>query len=94
MSVVSLAEKRVERAPHLSGAAKCLGCAHEWAAVAPVGATELECPQCRLMKGRFAYLVSADETWHCNCGNDLFRIRSDAVVYCPNCGDHQVGWFA
>lgn len=79
--------------PHLSGAAQCLGCGHKWAAVAPVGTFELECPECGLPKGRFvAAVVRGELHWECACGCDLFRINKNGIVYCPNCGAEQEGY--
>lgn len=93
-AVVDLGAVRAERQPHLTGRAQCVGCRHEWQAVAPVGTEALECPSCGLDKGRFAEPVMAGKTtWHCHCGNDLFRICEPAEVYCVNCGTAQEGWF-
>jgi len=36
-------------APHLVHEAVCFYCTKMWVAVAPVGTTELECPQCGKM---------------------------------------------
>ena len=92
MTVISLAEKREESGPHLSGIAICLDCKHEWVAVAPIIENEfnwLECPSCGLMKGRFKYHYERDgEQWECNCGNDLFHVKPKGI-YCPNCGQWQ-----
>jgi DnaJ-class molecular chaperone len=33
--------------PHAHGFAQCDACGHRWAAVWPLGADALECPQCR-----------------------------------------------
>lgn len=75
--------------PHLTGRARCLGCKHEWEAVAPVGPVQLECPACGLVRGRFIYNVMHDgDHWHCKCGNDLFRIMPDGT-YCHACGTWQ-----
>ena len=92
MTVIDLAAAREEREPHLSGAAKCLACHHEWQAVAPVGTIWLECPACSLERGRFVRAVARDgDHWQCNCGNDLFRATADGM-YCPNCGVWQSGF--
>jgi len=95
-NIVDLAAARSERREHdhMTGSARCLGCQHQWEAVAPIGTTELECPACGLKKGRFANpVVRGDVTWTCACSNDLFRISGQAQVYCANCGAIQEGWF-
>lgn len=94
MTVIDLAQAKADREPHLSGGAQCIGCGHKWAAVAPVGTAELQCPSCGLEKGRFvASVLHGESTWTCNCGNDLFRINQHAQVYCANCAAVQEGWF-
>ena len=35
--------------PHFVHEAYCFYCTHKWVAVAPVGTSELECPQCGKM---------------------------------------------
>lgn len=93
-NVVSLAERKAEMTPHLTGRAQCVGCQHEWQAVAPIGTDALECPACGLHKGHFAHPVMVGErVWTCSCGNDLFRISRRAEVYCINCAAPQTGWF-
>ncbi len=93
-ALVSLAAARQERTPHLSGEAKCIGCQHQWVAVAPIGAVMLDCPVCSLPKGRMVNpCLHEGSTWVCACGNDLFRISPTAGVYCTNCADVQEGWF-
>jgi hypothetical protein len=82
--------------PHTAGKARCLDCRHEFEAVAAIGATWLECPQCGLMRGRYIYGVErSDPHWKCDCGNTLFSIyysQSGSAVVCNNCGVHQTGW--
>lgn len=76
---------------HGSGEAVCISCKHEWAAVAPVGTTELECPQCARHMGRFKFkwaVPSTTSVWNCNCGNDLFYMTPEGHL-CPNCGTYQ-----
>lgn len=71
---------------YLSGSAKCIACQHKWEGVAPVGTTWLECPSCSLLRGRFINCVDRpNDTWHCDCGNELFVITRGGA-YCPNCG--------
>ncbi len=82
----------IEVETYSTGKAKCLACKHEWVAVAPVGVTWMECPECTLERGRFfAQHVREGEHWQCNCGNDLFYVSPDGV-YCPNCGEWQNGF--
>jgi hypothetical protein len=58
--------------PHLSGEAVCIGCKHQWVAVAPLGTWQLECPSCGSMKGIFRLPVGAergkDLEFACTCG--------------------------
>ena len=74
-----------EHKAHLSGDAKCLGCQHEWQAVAPVGTTELECPGCGLWKGVYACMTAPDTVWQCDCGNQHFYIDDEGAI-CARCG--------
>lgn len=65
-NVISLNDKRPD--PHISGAAICLACRHEWTGVAPIGVFELECPECSTMRGVWRYPLksSADYAiWTC-----------------------------
>lgn len=90
MKVVSLADAREARTPHMAGKARCLDCRHEWVAVAPSETLWLTCPKCSLSRGRFINHVEieGEAHWTCNCGNDLFFITK-ANFYCPNCGTVQ-----
>lgn len=91
--IISLAEAKAAREPHLSGPAMCLCCRHKWRAVAPVGTTEFECPSCGTHKGVFETTVVVGKmVFECNCGCDLFRISPDGP-YCVNCATPAVGWF-
>lgn len=75
--------------PHKTGEARCMSCAHQWIAVAPIGVTWMECPACSAEKGYFIYPCLRDGNhWTCNCGNDLFQITQEGT-YCPNCGNWQ-----
>ena len=80
-----------EKMPHLAGEAKCLACKHEWAAVAPIGATELDCPKCELYKGVFKGLTIPEELWQCDCGNEHFYISPTGSM-CARCGLTQAGY--
>ena len=94
MSVIDMQVEKEKRNPHLCGKARCLACRHEWQAVAPVGSTWLECPECKLLRGRFTMPVERNNSeahWHCKCGNDLFYSVAEGV-YCPNCGEWQHGF--
>lgn len=75
--------------PHLSGEAHCIYCDHKWTAVAPVGTTQLECPECRTLKGVFTYPCEPEgERWECQCGCQLFWI-TPTYSMCYNCGEIQ-----
>lgn len=92
MSVIDLNQARADRTPRLAGPAKCMACAHTWAAVAPIGTVDLECPACHLDRGRFVGNVTrAGLHWTCHCGNDLFHICPEGT-YCPACGEWQKGF--
>lgn len=77
----------VEDGPHISGNAKCLACKHEFTAVAPVGTTDLTCPECLLERGVWAYpLTPADgKIWQCSCGGFHFFILLNGYM-CVSCG--------
>ena len=88
--ILDLEKAREERAPHLSGEARCLACGYEWVAVARVGTIWMECPSCHLERGR--YVGPADREGfhlHCDCDCDLFYITPKGA-YCPNCGLDQI----
>lgn len=74
-----------------SGQAFCLRCKHEWVACSPVGVLDLECPECKTMKGRFRFeFQPADGQLIrvCNCGNEYFYLTPDGHM-CVNCGMYQ-----
>ena len=77
--VLSLADERTNRVSHLSGEAICLDCGHVWIAVAPVVdgyMSWLECPACKLVRGRFKFPIERDGLqWRCQCDNDLFHLK-------------------
>ncbi len=80
------------RLPHCSGNAICFDCNHEWIAVAPTVTTWLQCPSCKLTRGRFKYPHQREGLeWKCNCGNDLFHLKPEGM-YCPNCGNWVTGY--
>ena len=83
--------KKPEKDPHGQGEALCIGCGHEWQAVAPVGVTRFECPECHAMKGlwRFEFAPAEGQmVRECNCGNQLFYLTPDGHL-CANCGIYQ-----
>ncbi len=82
-------QTRIERGAHLSGAAHCLQCKHEWTAVAPVGTVELECPACHTMKGLFRHACEPTAAWTCGCGCYIFMISPKGII-CWNCGDYKI----
>ena len=87
-NVVPFERKVIEK--HGTGEAFCLGCNHEWVAVAPIGLDTFECPECHTMKGRFKFEYSppAGITWTCGCTNQLFNVTKEGI-FCPNCGIYQ-----
>jgi hypothetical protein len=89
-AVIDLAKHKEENSPHLRGRVRCIGCKHEWEAVAPVGTTLLECPECDAHKGLWMGVIMPPERqiWTCNCGGELFYITPDGT-FCPNCGVYQ-----
>lgn len=81
--------------PHMDGDAKCIGCGHQWHAVAPVGVWQLECPSCETMKGVFQHPVGAmdgDLLFACVCGCEALTAYQRAGRFwlrCMACGtDH------
>lgn len=85
-TVVDLREWKERNSPHLSGAAVCFKCKHEWVGVAPVGSVALECPACGCFGGVFRNQVEREGLHYvCNCGNAVFCITPDET-YCPMCG--------
>jgi len=74
-------------AQHLSGTAICSACDKEWEAVAPVGIKELECPNCKTMKGLYKHHLApiTNKLWACHCGNRLFFILK-GQIQCCECG--------
>lgn len=94
--VISLAERR----PHISGNARCSACGHEFVAVVPVGDVWFECPNCGTERALMRYPVLDEPAWPnvfaCNCGCDVFAIRSDEVgdvrIACLACGETQNPW--
>lgn len=76
---------------HAHGEAFCIGCGHEWFAVAETGTTSLECPSCKTHKGRFRfefYPSPGQMVRECNCGNQLFYLTTEGHM-CANCGTYQ-----
>lgn len=73
--------------PYMHGPAICIGCRHEWEAVAPLGATQLECPCCGSFKGVWKHpaVDASRPIWECQCGNEFFAIHDDRIV-CAACG--------
>ena len=89
--------RKQEDQPHLVGTGKCLDCGAEWKAVATVGTTHLECPQCKTSRGVLAGPVDAhvgEQVWTCNCGCELFKIVATPTgqfecILCIKCGKGQ-----
>lgn len=77
------------------GSAVCIGCRHEWEAVAPVGTHQLECPKCHTMKGIFRHPFGSapgDSVFQCNCGCEAMTAyfhKGKFWFQCMSCGiDH------
>lgn len=78
--------------PTMTGEAFCILCDKEWVATAPVGTVWLECPDCHVQKGLFAFPAMPPEGTYvreCDCGNQLFILTPDGH-FCPNCGQYQL----
>lgn len=76
---------------HGVGEAFCIGCGHTWAATAPTGTVNLECPACHSMKGKWKfefYPGPGQMVRECGCGNQLFYMTPDGHL-CANCGIYQ-----
>lgn len=92
--IVNLDDFRPQPA-HLSGMASCLACKHQWAATAPVGTGDLECPSCGLMRGAWQYGVSPPvgaTKYVCVCGCDVYRLSTKELL-CIACGRGMFGWY-
>jgi len=81
--------------PHLAGEAKCVACKFTWAAVAPVGTVDLECPNCGGNRGIWRYPILAPVGGHyfvCNCGCEAMTAYfsgGNFYLRCIACGlDH------
>ena len=84
-NIITMQSKRSQKMiPHLSGTATCLACSHEWVAVAPLSAFELECPECGTMRGVWHYPISND----CGCQHMTIEVHKDGGYYiaCCKCG--------
>lgn len=75
--------------PHIEGKAKCLSCDHEWVFCAPVGTVELECPECKTLKGVSVGCASPEIVLACDyCDNQHFYIQPDLIAICARCGNN------
>lgn len=94
MTVIDLAQAKLDRISHISGPAFCMGCRHEWVGVWPEGSVDLECPECHAHRGRGKFNVTppVDSVFTCNkCENQLFNLMRDGF-FCPVCGmEHSYG---
>lgn len=92
MSVLEFKRRKPEEYEQTAcGEAFCIACDHRWAAVAPTGTIDLECPNCKSMKGHWAFAFSPDVgqlVRSCYCGNQLFLLTPDGHM-CANCGIYQ-----
>lgn len=94
MTVISFAEAKAGRERTWEGKAHCVGCRHEWEAVAPLGTMWLECPECHLPKGTPKYAFGAadgDALLTCTpCGGEALTAYKRAgrfYVMCMACGN-------
>lgn len=74
-----------------SGSAFCLGCDHEWVAVAETGTVVLQCPSCKRHTGHWCFEFQPAEgqlVRSCTCKNQLFYLTPDGHM-CANCGVYQ-----
>jgi len=73
------------------GEAFCIQCGAEWMDVAQTGIVQLECPECKTMKGLLKFPFHFQEgalVRQCNCGNQLFYLSPEGHL-CANCGIYQ-----
>lgn len=95
MSEVIPFARREPKQPHLAGEALCIGCRHTWAAVAPVGVWQMECPACGTMKGVWRFPVGAqdgDACFSCDCGCEAltaYKHHGRFHLKCMSCGTEQ-----
>jgi hypothetical protein len=83
-SVTSLDSRR----PSVTGDATCLHCNKTWTAVAPLGTTALECPNCQLMRGAWLNHTFPDiPVLTCHCGNSFMFILDNGRSMCARCLD-------
>ena len=93
MSVIEFKRKEPQASlgQWASGEAFCIACDHRWAAVAHTGTVDLECPNCKSMKGHWAFHFSPGAgqlVRSCDCGNQLFLLTPEGHM-CANCGLYQ-----
>lgn len=95
-----MAAAREAREPHWTGTAHCLGCKHEWQAVAPLGTMWLECPKCNLPKGCPKYPFGAAEgdliLICAECGSETltaYKRKGLFYVRCMSCGNDMTNAF-
>lgn len=93
-NVIDLQKERAERQPHWAGEVICLGCAHTWQGVAPMGRVDgLECPSCGAHRGviRHNFGPREDElvATCMSCANDVFIpiVEGECItLLCIACG--------
>jgi hypothetical protein len=95
LSVVQFKPREPKEPPHMAGEAICIGCRHTWAAVAPVGTWQLECPSCGSGNGIWRYPTGAHEGdlgFKCLCGCEAltaYKRRGRFYLRCMACADDQ-----
>lgn len=100
MNVISLDDARAERQPHWMGTVHCVGCHHEWQAVAPIGDRWIDCPECGFPKGTPKYPFGAavgDLLLTCGkCeGETLTAYHNSGRIWvrCMGCGNDMTDGF-
>ena len=72
------------------GEARCLACKHTWAARAPAGTIDLECPECHSFRGAHVgpYEVpNGTRVWECyHCTSQIFMVMEGGFSFCLGCG--------
>lgn len=81
-NVVSITAKQ----PHISGEAVCINCRHGWMAVAPLGTDELECPECKTLRGTWLRLTFPTvPVLTCACDNSFMLVLDTGNIMCARC---------
>ena len=85
----NLVQKDEAANTRLRGDAICLGCKHEWTALASIGESEFQCPKCTAKKGILkSFIDFRNESYYkcSNCDNPYFFVLANGDKQCPICG--------